>query len=134
MISIMHMPISIMKSCVIVCIRSVITSNAIYICIVTRRNKYMSTLPCFISYKANYFTTVCFPALASQHHCQLQYNGVISGIMLLESSKVSAVSWHHCHNSPIVCAVLALDSWNYCSGKQARQPNIHKIPQSSLYS
>ena len=37
-------------------------------------------------------------------------------------------------NSPIVCVVLALDSWNYCSGKQARQPNIHKIPQSSLYS
>ena len=22
-------------------------------------------------------------------------------------------------NSPIVCAVLALDSWNYCSGEQA---------------
>ena len=30
-------------------------------------------------------------------------------------------------NSPTVCAVLALDSWNYCSGEQARQPNIHKI-------
>ena len=29
---------------------------------------------------------------------------------------------------------LALDSWNYCSGEQARQPNIRKIPQSSLYS
>ena len=37
-------------------------------------------------------------------------------------------------NSPIICAVLALDSWNYCSGEQARQPNICKIPQSSLYS
>ena len=37
-------------------------------------------------------------------------------------------------NSPIVCVVLALDSWNYCSGEQAQQPNIHKIPQSSLYS
>ena len=37
-------------------------------------------------------------------------------------------------NSPIVCAVLALDSWNYWSGEQARQPNIGKIPQSSLYS
>ena len=37
-------------------------------------------------------------------------------------------------NSPIVCAVLALDSWNYCSGEQAQQPNIHKICQSSLYS
>ena len=37
-------------------------------------------------------------------------------------------------NSPIVCVVLALDSWNYCSGKQAQQPNICKIPQSSLYS
>ena len=37
-------------------------------------------------------------------------------------------------NSPIVCAVLALDSWNYCSGEQARQPNIRKIPESSLYS
>ena len=32
------------------------------------------------------------------------------------------------------CAVLALDSWNYCSGEQARQPNICKIVQSSLYS
>ena len=28
-------------------------------------------------------------------------------------------------NSPIVCAVLALDNWNYCSGEQAQQPNIH---------
>ena len=37
-------------------------------------------------------------------------------------------------NSPIVCAVLALDSWNYCSGEQAQQPNICKIPQCSLYS
>ena len=37
-------------------------------------------------------------------------------------------------NSPIVCSVLALDSWNYCSGEQAQQPNICKIPQSSLYS
>ena len=37
-------------------------------------------------------------------------------------------------NSPIVCAVLALDSWNYWSGEQARQPNICKISQSSLYS
>ena len=25
--------------------------------------------------------------------------------------------------SPIVCVVLALDSWNYCSGEQAQQPN-----------
>ena len=31
-------------------------------------------------------------------------------------------------NFPIVCALLALDSWNYCSGEQARQPNIRKIP------
>ena len=42
---------------------------------------------------------------------------------------------HHCHthllckgretwSSPIVCAVLALDRWNYCSGEQAQQPNI----------
>ena len=30
-------------------------------------------------------------------------------------------------NSPIVCAVLALDSWNYSFGEQAQQPNIHKI-------
>ena len=37
-------------------------------------------------------------------------------------------------NSPIVCVVLALDSWNYCSGEQVQQPNICKIPQSSLYS
>ena len=37
-------------------------------------------------------------------------------------------------NSPIVCAVLALDSWNYCSGEQAQQPNICKIVQSSLSS
>ena len=37
-------------------------------------------------------------------------------------------------NSPIVCVVLALDSWDYCSGEQAQQPNIHKISQSSLYS
>ena len=37
-------------------------------------------------------------------------------------------------NPPIVCVVLALDSWNYCSREQARQPNICKIPQSSLYS
>ena len=37
-------------------------------------------------------------------------------------------------NSPIVCAVLALDSWNNCSGEQARQPNIRKIVQSSLHS
>ena len=48
------------------------------------------------------------------------------------------ISWwalsHLTPNSPIVCAVLALDSWNYCSGEQAQQPNIHKIPQSSLYS
>ena len=29
------------------------------------------------------------------------------------------------------CAVLALDSWNYCSG-EARQPNIHRTAQSSL--
>ena len=26
-------------------------------------------------------------------------------------------------SSPIVCAVLALDSWNYCSGEQAWQPD-----------
>ena len=26
-------------------------------------------------------------------------------------------------SSPIVCVVLALDSWNYCSGEQAQQPN-----------
>ena len=37
-------------------------------------------------------------------------------------------------DSPIVCAVLPLDSWNYCSGEQALQPNINKILQSSLYS
>ena len=37
-------------------------------------------------------------------------------------------------NFPIVCAVLALDSWNYCSGEQAWQPDICKIAQSSLYS
>ena len=37
-----------------------------------------------------------------------------------------------CQNSPIICVVLALDSWNYCSGKQAQQPNICKIAQSSL--
>ena len=37
-------------------------------------------------------------------------------------------------NSPIVCVVLALDMWKYCSGEQARQPNICNIPQSSLYS
>ena len=36
-------------------------------------------------------------------------------------------------NSPIVYAVLALDSWNYCSREQAKQPNICKIPQFSLY-
>ena len=35
---------------------------------------------------------------------------------------------------PIIWAVLALDSWNYCSEEQAWQPNICKIPQSSLYS
>ena len=40
----------------------------------------------------------------------------------------------HIWNSPIVRAVLASDSWNYCSGEQARQSNICKIPQSSLYS
>ena len=40
----------------------------------------------------------------------------------------------HDSNSPIVCVVLALDSWNYCSGEQAQQPNIRKIPKSSLYS
>ena len=37
-------------------------------------------------------------------------------------------------NSSIVCAVLALDIWNYCSGVQAWQLNICKIAQSSLYS
>ena len=37
-------------------------------------------------------------------------------------------------NPPIVCAVLALDSWNYCSQEQAQQPNICQIAQSSLYS
>ena len=39
-------------------------------------------------------------------------------------------------NSPTVYVVLALDSWNYCSGEQALQPNIciPKIVQSSLYS
>ena len=26
-------------------------------------------------------------------------------------------------SSPIVCAVLGLDSWNYCSGEQAQHPN-----------
>ena len=30
--------------------------------------------------------------------------------------------------------VLALDSWNNCSGQQAQQPTIHKIVQYSLYS
>ena len=28
------------------------------------------------------------------------------------------------NSSPIVCAVLAVDSWNYCSGEQAHKPNI----------
>ena len=32
------------------------------------------------------------------------------------------------------CAVLALDSWNYCSGEQVRQSNICKIVQPTLYS
>ena len=36
-------------------------------------------------------------------------------------------------NSPIVCVVLALDSWNSYSGEQAQQPKICKIVQS-LYS
>ena len=26
-------------------------------------------------------------------------------------------------SSPIVCVILVLDSWNYCSGEQAQQPN-----------
>ena len=30
-------------------------------------------------------------------------------------------------NFSTVCEVLALDSWNYCSGDQAQQPNIYKI-------
>ena len=29
--------------------------------------------------------------------------------------------------SPFVCAVLALDSWNYCSGEQAQQPNFFSM-------
>ena len=37
-------------------------------------------------------------------------------------------------NSPIVSVVLAPDNWNYCSGEQAQQPNIHKIVQSSLHT
>ena len=41
--------------------------------------------------------------------------------------------WKMTWNSPIVCTVLALDSWTYWSGEQSQQPNIHKIPQSSLY-
>ena len=48
--------------------------------------------------------------------------------------KSTTVNFVNSVNSPIVCVVLALDSWNYCSGKQAQQPNICKIPQSSLYS
>ena len=35
---------------------------------------------------------------------------------------------------PLVCSVLALDSWTYCSGKQAQEPNICRIAKSSLYS
>ena len=37
-------------------------------------------------------------------------------------------------DSPIVCVVLVLDSWNHCSEEQAWQLNICKIAQSSLYS
>ena len=37
-------------------------------------------------------------------------------------------------NYPIDSVVIALDIWKYCSGEQAKQPNIHKIIQSSLYS
>ena len=55
---------------------------------------------------------------------------------LLVKKSYSTLSLYSCYavNSPIVCAVLALNSWNYWSGQQARQPNIRKIVQSSLYS
>ena len=53
-------------------------------------------------------------------------------VIILANSDIKEILTYQ--NSPIVCAVLALDSWNYCSGEQAQQPNIRKIPQSSLYS
>ena len=33
-------------------------------------------------------------------------------------------SQYWANSFPKVCVVLALDSWNYCSGEQAWQPNI----------
>ena len=48
-----------------------------------------------------------------QHLCR-----VIQSDMLCSSPQ------YQVNSSPIVCVVLTLDSWNYCSREQALQPNI----------
>ena len=37
-------------------------------------------------------------------------------------------------NSPIVCAVLALDSWNYCSGEQGPTAQHMQDSPNLLYT
>ena len=40
---------------------------------------------------------------------------------------INEITLTTCRNSPVVCVVLALDSWKSCSGEQAQQSNICKI-------
>ena len=44
-------------------------------------------------------------------------------------------TYARCPNSPVVCTVLVLDRWIYCSGEQGpTAQHICKIAQSSLYN
>ena len=59
---------------------------------------------------------------------------ILQHITLNEMAHVVKLCMATGTNSPIVCVVLALDSWNYCPREQAQQPNVCKIAQYSLYS
>ena len=71
------------------------------------------------------------PRLNAKFTIRVMYMFSYDHVMSVGNCQKSLMTFE---NSPFVCAVLALDSWNYCSGEQARQPNIRKIPESSLYS
>ena len=80
------------------------------------------------------------PSPIHQHSNHTRYPTSHNNFQIIEregrslSRKLKESIFIRINNSPIVCTVLALDSWNYCSGEQAQQPNIHKIPQSFLYT
>ena len=70
----------------------------------------------------------CTGSRQTPHQCT--YRGKSTTTPNICGLQLTSSAWwcmSSAQNLPIVCVVLVLDSWNYCSGEQAWQPNVYKI-------